>query len=195
MFLLIKELDKKLLDLSKSFFEKNYPNEKNKKSHESIISRYLLSRLVEDKFWKKDYVFKFDIDWSPIFFDNIYFSISHKKNLVFIWISKKEIWIDIETYKERDLNLLDFFSESNYLKLWRKNRNNFFVLWTAFESIIKKEFVSMENKKNLKLEKIDFIDKSISWIKFDKILTFSFFEKKICVYSLKEGNRFFWVCF
>jgi phosphopantetheinyl transferase len=50
----------------------------------------------------------------PICTDNIFWSLSHKENIIYIAISDKNIGVDIEILKQRDISVLDLFSDREY---------------------------------------------------------------------------------
>jgi len=102
-----------------------YPN----KSRENLIAREILFK----ELWKYP---DFKNDWTP-FFNGDYFSISHKKWLVVVWVSDSPIWVDVEYIKERNKFLLARNKDEEYEMLWWKNWKNFYILWTAKESILK----------------------------------------------------------
>lgn len=159
MFLKIENNISEIYKKNINYFQADY--QKIIKSNEGIVARYLISTYIDKYLNLKNYQPKIDEKWKPIFdLNNIYRSISHKDNLVFVWISKEKIWVDIEIYKERDKYLLDTFSIDEYNILWWKNRTNFYILWTAKESFIKynllelneMEEIKLVNKKNVNIE-------------------------------------------
>lgn len=197
MYLLIKELNNDLFDLSTGYFDKDYKSELKSKSNykESIVSRYLVSKLVTEHFWIKDYLPCFDDNWKPLFYGDIHFSISHKNNLVFVWVSGKKIWLDIEVYKKREVSLLDIFSEDNYKRLWWKNWHNFYILWTSYESIIKYSWIKDIDTKKLIIKKIDTKNIIISWIDFRYDLDIIYNNYIFDIFSFSWENRFYSICY
>lgn len=173
MHLKIQKLNKSLIDRSLSFFDKDYINELKKKStfNESIVSRYLIEDLK-------------NIYW----YNNKYISISHKKDLVFVWISDKNFWLDIEIIKNRDNSVYDLFTDAEYNCLWWKILDNFYLLWTAKESLIKMLNLNLDDMKYIFLRENKIINQSISWInfKFENILVFNW--EKYVVKSGKKSN-------
>jgi phosphopantetheinyl transferase len=171
------------------YFPKDYLESLNKPK-ESIYARYLISKLVEENSKIKNFLPKIDESWVPIFENNIFWSISHKKDLVFVWISDKRLGIDLEIIKKRNKSLLDNFDDKEYKLLWWKNWENFYILWTGKEAVIKYNLWKLDDMENLKLEKIKKVEKEIWWINFDKKLIISW---KV-VYNLVDKDKVLSVC-
>jgi len=190
MYLEIKQFNSRLLEEAKDFFSDDYIFNK---TNESIFSRYLISK----EFQKQEnihYLPMVDSDWIPVFFDKNYWSISHKKWLVFIWISKNKLWVDIEKYKERDISLLIQFDDSEYEILWWKNWNNFYILWTAKESIIKYNLCKLDDIKNMNLILYNNINTVISWITFTRRLVIIFNWVRYEVLNWIKWKNFYSIC-
>jgi len=170
---------------AKSYFPQDYLDSLKHKQKESIIARYFISKLVEKYFWIKNFLPQIDKNGVPVFENDIYWSISHKKELVFIWISKQKIGLDIETIKARDESLLDIFFNDEYKILWWKTWENFYILWTNKEAIIKKNLWKLDDMKNLKLEQLEQIQKDVWGIVFDKKLIISW----NVVYNLVKEDK------
>jgi hypothetical protein len=156
MHLKIQKLNNQIYNKALDFFSEVFIDKLKSKStfKESLVARYLIEKNK-----------------------NKFSCISHKKDLVFVWTSDKKIWVDIEVYRERDLNLLDKFSEDEYEILWWKNWESFYILWTAKESILKLENLKLDNIWKIKLIKKEVILEKISEIKFQKKLFFEYFWK------------------
>ena len=179
MKLIIKKINKKIIKKALKFFPKNFFQKLKKEKigtyNESLVARYLIK-----KNWKN------------------YSSISHKKNLVFVWIKNSKIWVDIEIIKKRDENLLNKFLDKEYKILGKKNWKNFYILWTIKESIIKFENLSLDNIEEILLIKTKKINKKISNLYFEKKLILEFKknnlenndEKKL---KIKKFITYFWI--
>jgi len=163
------------------YFPKDYLNSLKHKEKESIIARYIISKLVKKYFWIKKFLLKIDKNWVPIFENNIFWSISHKKDLVFVGVSDRKIGLDVELIKPRDESLLNIFSENEYKILWWKTWENFYILWTGKEAIIKKKLWKLDNMKKLVLEKVESCKYKISWVNFTKKLIISWNNISNCV--------------
>ena len=162
-----------LIQKSKNYFPEKYLKELKNKQEESIVARYLISKLVEEKFWVKNFLPEIDEEWIPIFKNNIFWSISHKKGIVFVWVSDEKIWLDLEVIKPRDENLLDIFENIEYNILWWKNLENFYMLWTIKEALLKYNLAKLDDMKNFKLTWIE-EQKNVFWeIEFNKKLKIS----------------------
>ncbi len=196
MHLTLKKINNTLFEKSKKYFKQNYTNSlKNKHTFkQSLIARYLISKQIEKDFQIKNYYAKIDNNWIPILENNIYWSISHKKDHIFIWVSKEKIWIDLEILKKRDPSLLEKFKNEEYQTLWEKNWQNFYYLWTAKESIIKKELWNLNNIPEIKIKKYNQINIQKSEIKFCKELFFDFKWKNFKVLSWKNNNLYYSIC-
>ena len=175
MFLKIQKINNELINKSeKEFWDlfcKKLKKQKYWTYNESLIARYLIKQN-----------------------ENKFSSISHKKNLIFIWINNKKIWVDIEIFKERNSSLLNKFLKQEYLLLWEKNWYNFYILWTAKESIIKYENLQLDIIYNIIIKKYKKINKNIWDIFFDKKIIFELNSKKFIVYSWNKKNIFYSIC-
>jgi len=178
-------INEDLLNKSYSYFSKEYIKNLWIKPFlkESIISRYLISNLI----WN-NYLLNVNEKWIPVFNNEYKWSISHKEGVVFIWISKKKIWLDLEKYKIRDISLLVNFSDKEYHILWEKNWINFYILWTANESIIKFNLDDNYYKWKYILYKQEDILEIIDWIKFTKKLSLKSNYWVYEVYSWKKND-------
>lgn len=192
MFLQINEnIDLLYFDALK-YFPLEYV--KNFNSKESIVSRYLISINIKKIYWIVWFMPKVDQNWIPLFNNGIFWSISHKENLVYIWIDNKNIWVDIEIYKKRDKSVLNQFCDYEYDILWWKNWINFYILWTAKESIIKFILWNLDSIKSIKLQK--FLDCNISiWnLHFSKELILNNNWDLFQVFFNKNDSFFYSLC-
>jgi 4'-phosphopantetheinyl transferase EntD len=132
------------------------------KQEESIVARFLISKLVEDFFWIKNFLPEINNAWIPIFNENIFWSISHKKGIVFVWVSKQKFWLDLEIIKSRDKNVLNIFSDEEYRILWWKKIENFYKIWTVKEALIKYNLWKLDDMEKLNLISLS-DEKNIFW--------------------------------
>lgn len=165
-----------------------------KANNQSLFARKQLSKLIYENYWI-EYNLTFDLNRKPIFTNNIYWSISHKKWVLFLGLSKREIWIDIEIYKKRSLFFLDNFNLKEYEILWWKNWVNFYYLWTSKEAIIKFNLLDLDYMQDIKLNNCNIIEKKINNIFFDKKLFFSFNWNLYKVLSWKKQNYIYSLCY
>ncbi|MDQ7023045.1 MAG: 4'-phosphopantetheinyl transferase superfamily protein [Candidatus Gracilibacteria bacterium] len=179
MYLEIKKINSEIIKISQNYFGdifcKNLKKEKPGTYNESLVARFLIE---QNK--------------------NKYSSISHKKNLVFIGTNNSKIGVDIEIFKKRDENLLEKFSEEEHRNLggkkllqgakdpYGKTWKNFYILWTAKESIIKYENLVLDNIEEIILINSENINLEINNIIFNKKLLLKFGDKNFEVYS---GNK------
>lgn len=199
MYFKIIKLTKNIIQESIKYFPINYVNSLKNKStfNESIVSRYYISKYIEKEYWLIKYLPQVDKNWIPIFENDIFWSISHKENLIFIWVNYwnniKKLGLDIEIYKERDLSLLNTFLDEEYKKIWNKNWNNFYILWTAKESIIKFEKLNLDEIWKIKLFKVEKYNKYFldSKLKFDFRLYLKFCWKEYIVLNWFSENVYY----
>ena len=162
MYLKIQKFTIFLIQKSFNYFPKNYLEKLKNKQEESIVARYLISKLIEQNFWIKNFLPEVNENWIPIFKNNIFWSISHKKGIVFVWVAKQKFWLDLEIIKYRDNSVLDIFQKEEYQVLWWKNLENFYKIWTVKESLIKYNLVKLDDMKNMILTWIQ-EEKNIFW--------------------------------
>jgi len=174
MYLKIQKLDNRLISDAKKYFNNEYISLLKYKTtfNESLVARYLISQ----KRWK-------------------YSCISHKNNLVFIGVSDIKVGVDIEKYKNRDESVLGIFSNMEYDLIWLKELNNFYLLWTAKESIIKLLDITLDDMKNIEAVNISKKNQKISDIIFNYESLFKYKDKIIKVLSWKDNKYIFSVCY
>jgi hypothetical protein len=114
--------------------------------------------------------------------------------LVFVWIHNDIIWIDLEIYKERDLSLLDQFNLEEYNVLWWKNWDNFYILWTAKESVIKYNLSDLNDLSKIKLLEEETLIKNISNLQFSKKLILKYKSNINQAYFWRKDDIFYSVC-
>ena len=179
MYLKIQTINDQIFFKAQNYFSKDYISKLKLKStyKESLVARYLIDQNIipQNK--------------------NIYSCISHKDNLVFIWVSDYKLWVDIEIYKKRDISLLNTFLEKEYNLFWEQNWNNFYIIWTAKESIVKLLNQKLDDINNYTIINIKNINKTISWIKFNYSLFIQTNIWIIQVLSWKKNNYFYSICF
>ena len=147
----------------------------------SNFSRGLVSNLVEKNYWVDNFIPIKDEQWVPDFSNNIYWSISHKNNISFVWINNMPMWIDIEVYKERSKELLEIFDSENYRLLWWKNWKNFYIIWTWKEGIIKYKKITLDELDNIKFLWYEYCDIEINDIIFNKKLFYIYQNERYSV--------------
>lgn len=149
--------------------------------NESIIARYYI-------FKKSNFLPKIDNSWKPIFENKNFWSISHKKNIVFIWTNDSPIWVDIEVIKQRWNEVFSLNKEDEYKLFWEKNFENFYKLWTIKESVIKLHLVWIDDLEKVRIDKIEKKETTIDWIKFEFKILWKFKNKDFVSYSWFENN-------
>lgn len=162
---------------------------------ESLVARYIISMYIDNTYNVAKYLPKNDNNKKPVYdLKDIYWSISHKDWFVFVWISDDKIWVDLEIYKERDISLLDQFTNLEYTLLWWKNWYNFYVLWTAKESIIKYNLLNLEELYEIELKEVSNNHKKINEIIFEKVLVLNYKSSINQVFFWKKDDVFYSVC-
>jgi len=144
----IKEIDDKFVNdnlylLPKYRIEKINKLVKKEDKYLSFYAGYLLYILLkENGFNDIDKEIYFNENNKPLLPSkyNLYFSISHSKDMVFVAISDKKIGIDIEFIDEKiNLNIKKYFSKEDIETLENSKNylNTFFDIWTLKESYLK----------------------------------------------------------
>ncbi|MDD3302767.1 MAG: 4'-phosphopantetheinyl transferase superfamily protein [Candidatus Gracilibacteria bacterium] len=164
-------------------------------SKESLISRYIISTIVDNSFNIKKYLPELDSMGKPVYFyENLYWSISHKENLIFVGVSDDKIGIDVEIYKERDQSILDYFLDGEYELLGGKNWANFYVLWTAKESVIKYNLLDLDEINSIKLLEVISNEQIISDLKISKKLLFNYKNNINQVFFGENDGKIYSIC-
>lgn len=172
---MLKIIDLKNYNKNQNFLPTDYFFWLKNKSTESLIARYEIIKL-------SNFLPKVDIFWVPVFENNNYWSISHKKDLVFIAINKEPIWVDIEVFKNRSKEVLDIHKKPDYDLLWDKSLINFYKLWTIKESIIKLSLSWIDEIDKIKIISINTKNNCFFDIKFDLEIKSIFKNKNIISY-------------
>ncbi len=151
---LVTKCDEDILLEAKRHFGANY-SDKNNLTRESLIGRFLVSKLYK-KIYGKD-VFSLEAlqNGAPVPFDGVHWSVSHKYNNHTLYagavISKKTVGIDVEYLKLRSKELLNFFKEGEYEILGEKNWLNFYKIWTSKEALVKKLNLNLNSMQKITL--------------------------------------------
>lgn len=157
-------------------------------SIESIVWKYEIYK----NFW---FLPEKDLEWKPIYNNRLFWSISHKKDLVFIWVYNKQIWVDIEIIKDRWEEIYFLHNDDEYKKIWWKNLENFYKLWTIKESIIKLNLDEIDNLNIIEIIKIKNETNIIDNILFQTTIFSIFKNKKIITYNWKNKNMIYSISF
>ena len=95
----------------------------------SLISSSLMSALSKEPVLYKE-------NGKPYFANGPYFNISHSGDYVIMAVANKEVGVDIEKNKPKDMSmLLKIFNEAEAKMI--KEHADFYYLWCAKESLIK----------------------------------------------------------
>lgn len=183
----------KYVDLAENYFPVSYIDIiKHKLTYEqSIVARFFVSRIVEDIFWVNLYLPLIDDLWKPVFDEGIYWSISHSSELILVWVGNTPLWVDIEKYKIRDNSLMKFFSNDIWNKIWEKNWDNYYRLWTIYESSIKYYLLWVDDMSDIFINNISNSEIIINWIKFLSKSNMVYKNEKFVVYSGCKNNFYY----
>lgn len=145
------------IETAESYFPTEYIEKLRHKStyNSSIVSRYIISKLVAEKFGVPDFLPRIDTSGKPIFESDIFWSIAHSGNSVFVCVTKGiPIGVDVEEILPRDPSLLETFTEQEWDKFDTKNWENFYTLWTAKEAVIKLKRGNLDDMTHYPLQSI-----------------------------------------
>ena len=186
----MKLIVKKIEESDKKTMEKSF----SQTFLESINPPYYNQKLF--KFFTYKEYFKIDDEklLSKIDFEHYYewqyVSTSYTWDWIFLAIADKKVWIDIEEIEERSPEMLNFFSDKDYDFLWEKSRENFFILWTSEECLIKTSNACFfEDWKNVQIKSLINKEQEISWIQFCWEWIMQLHEKEYKVYSWITDNK------
>lgn len=151
-------------------------------SDESIEARLYLYEYLRNSMGVFSQLEK-DVCWVPIPIilehnECLYWSISHTEKYVAFIVSDTQTGIDIAECKDRDISLLDIHSEGEYGLLGGKNWKQFYMLWTAKESIIKASSLTLDAISEIKLMWI------VDWGEF----LFVFEEKEFTIRTIIQDT-------
>lgn len=156
---------------------------------ESLLARILISQFI---WW--NYLPQVDERWIPLFQTRSFWSLSHKKSLVFVWVSEFEIGVDIEYLVEKSSELFDIFPLMYYSILWEKNWKHFYVLWTSFEAIQKMERWENINVGEFSLFSFETVKMNISQISFQTRTLYECKGKSYQVFTGFHENTIYSIC-
>ena len=114
---------------------------------ENVTSKELLDYALFDYASIKDYELYYNKYGKPYLKDsNIYFNISHTRNLVICAISDKEIGVDIEYLRYNELVSKRILNKKEYsILLNSKCKEEIFtIMWTSKESYVKMLGIGLE---------------------------------------------------
>ncbi|MDD5770034.1 MAG: 4'-phosphopantetheinyl transferase superfamily protein [Candidatus Gracilibacteria bacterium] len=171
-------LKEALNNLPKNYLEGLYSKINYK---ESIISRYLIYKYG-------GFLPEINKNGIPISHKNNYWSISHKKGLVFIGTGNNPIGIDIEIMVPRGEEIFSIHKEEEYELIGGKSLENFYRLWTIKESIIKLNLSGIDLINKINLEKIRKIENKIDIINFDLEINGSFLGINFICFNGRDGD-------
>ena len=121
-----------------------------------ILSRYLLNKLIENKYnisYNKT-KFYYNHNKKPLT-NNFFFNISHKEDYVVAVISKQKIGIDIEKIKTTNLNIINYFctpKEKEYILNSKNKYKSLFEIYCLKEAYIKMLGTNLSNIKNIEFQ-------------------------------------------
>ena len=99
---------------------------------EHSMSMFILEYLLKRFYKIENFEIVYENKKPKLKNDEIYFNISHSKDIILIAFSDSSVGVDIEQKKERDFKKL-----SDYYNVQFKNKEDFYELWTKLEAGIK----------------------------------------------------------
>lgn len=172
---MIKKITPELIKLAKAKF-----SSKTALSDKQLVARYLISETLEKKYGIKN--FFPEKNRFQYFSEDVFWSISYKGDFIATIVSDKKVGIDLELLENKNVNLFNFFSEKEWRNIGNKNWENFYIIWTGKEAIIKKISGTLDD-----LKKIDFKQKKSqkSFFNYDgEDIEIQFFIKQNYIYSI-----------
>ena len=154
-------------------------------SDESVEARYYLLEYLQKHHGYRG-ILQNDITGKPVPLDIIghgnllYWSISHSHNYIAYSVSDTPTGIDIAEYNERNTSVLSAHQDDEYFLLWEKNWNNFYILWTSKEALIKAWGNTLDDIEDIQLIKIYEGATNIFW----------FHEKTYTIQQEQHGSLF-----
>jgi hypothetical protein len=150
-------------EILRSVFTFDVVYKSEKRNVEYQIGRFLTKYIGKVLYKISDTDIK-TVDKRPEFINSdIKFSISHSEDYVAVAFSEKEVGLDIEKYKERDLEKF-----SKYLKQDFKTQDELYNYWTNFEAKYKSK-ITNGYEQNFKLGEYYI---GLSSLKKDEIIKF-----------------------
>lgn len=178
------------VDKIKFLLKKTVNIDINYKSNQTLVSWFLLIKLLLVNIDKKDIVFGKSIYGKPFLLGNeVFFNISHSKQKALLAVSKNgEVGVDIEKISNPNLKIAyryfskqekDFlFSNSKYIEIVKK----FYIIWTLKESYLK--FKGSGLRGGLNSFSFDFSDLNNIKLSSDEFGNFTFKYQQIGDYIL-----------
>ena len=99
---------------------------------EHSMSMFILEYLLKRFYKIENFEIVYENKKPKLKNDEIYFNISHSKDIILIAFSDSSVGVDIEQKKERDFKKL-----SDYYNVQFKNKEDFYEFWTKLEAGIK----------------------------------------------------------
>ena len=184
MELIVKKIEQDEVKTIETSFSESFLESINSPYYNQKVFKYLTYKnyfQIEDEEALKMIDIQHYYDWQ-------YVSTSYTWDYIFLAIANEKIGIDIETIRDRTPEMIDFFSEE-YDLIWWKTRENFFLLWTAEECIIKTSNACFfEEGKNVKIKSLEKKAQKLWGLSFsyESIMTLN--ERDYKVYTWKIEN-------
>lgn len=118
-----------LYEEAKWFFLQQWRSELLSRSPSGLVWAYLVTQQMY-KLWKTNFVF---LNWIH-FFEDVYFSTSHSRDMIITAVDSKKVAVDLEYIYPRNESLLQnaHIPDSPY-----SPRENFYLQWCAKECLVK----------------------------------------------------------
>ena len=168
--------------------------------NESLVARFLIARHIEQQVdrtltqeeKKLLEFYQTGNCWFVIDKRRFFFSISHKNNLVCIWVDNQKIAVDIEEYKIRDESLLSNFSQKEYDLLGSNDQwLSFYKIWTAKEALIKYLELGLDSMGDIQVRNVQGIKQIYSCEEFDLQITLEYDNNNFLIYSWSKNNHIY----
>lgn len=152
-------------------------------SEESIMVRLFVLEYFDIQYWFIPQLSK-NNSGQPIEIHSeehwiFYWSISHSETAVAFIVADTPCWIDIIDKEVRNMTLLDLHSVTEYARLSWKNWDNFYILWSSKEALIKMLWLTWDDVSHITL-----ID-SQKWE-----LVFVFSHERYTISTIESWNHF-----
>ena len=128
---------------------------------EHSMSMFILEYLLKRFYKIENFEIVYENKKPKLKNDEIYFNISHSKDIILIAFNDSSVGVDIEQKKERDFKKL-----SDYYNVQFKNKEDFYEFWTRLEAEIKLQkpvidIITRDFTKDYKLSiaSVDIIEK------------------------------------
>ncbi len=177
------------------YFRENFLEMKDK----SLVARLYVAKIIEQEIGRKlEESEKKLLETYKLWNEGItiqdamfYFGISHKDEIVCIWVDTKKISVDVEILKIRFQSVLDTFSEAEYAIFGERRWVEFYIMWTAKEALIKYLGLNLDTMWDIQILKAQEENVRIWTQIFDLKLELYYDWKSYTVSSWRDWNTMY----